>query len=86
MRNRSEVTPLIITRPAQVADKGKVNRKHIQSTMVTLIVTTNEAYLGWIMYLALQMQPSIHLPCQMSHCIRSRGREKAFPFPLNNWG
>lgn len=48
--------------------------------MVTLIVTTNEAYLGWIMYLALQMQPSIHLPRQMSHCIRSRGRGRLFPF------
>lgn len=54
--------------------------------MVTLIVTTNEAYLGWIMYLALPMQPSIHLRRQMSHCIRSRGRGKVFPLPLNNWG
>lgn len=84
MRNRSEVTQLIIARGVRAADKGKVNRKRIQSTMVTLIVSTNEAYLGWIMYLALQMQPSIHLPCHMSHRITSRGTRRAFPLPLNN--
>lgn len=38
--------------------------------MVTLIVTTNETYLGCIMYLALQMQLFIHLPCQVSLRIR----------------
>lgn len=46
--------------------------------MVTLIVSTNEAYLGWIMYLALQMQPSIHLPRHMSHRIRSKRQKESF--------
>lgn len=46
--------------------------------MVTLIVSTNEAYLGWIMYLALQMQPSIHLPRHMSHHIRSKRQKESF--------
>lgn len=54
--------------------------------MVALIVSTNEAYLGWIMYLALQMQSSIHLPRHMSHRITSRGRRRAFPLPLSNRG
>lgn len=47
--------------------------------MVTLIVTANEAYLGCIMYLALQMQLFIHLPRQVSLCIRPT-RGGVYPF------
>lgn len=49
--------------------------------MVTLIVTANEAYLGCIMYLALQMQLFIHLPRQVSLRIRPT-RGGSLPFFL----